>query len=178
MKRREILFTVAGVTIREYKTEDARSLQQVADFSSIARLTASLPHPYRRRDAEAWIRLCRRRYSNPLATERHYTIAIKNLVIGAIGVSRHGDEAEIGYWLTPTYWGKGIMTKVVRRFVPLVFRWWPIERCIARTFPENIASSRVVEKAGFERSAYQVRAVKKGSRWMDAIVFTRYRRKR
>ncbi len=170
------VFSVSGMTIREYQTTDVESLRRAANVPDIAVMTASMPYPYRRRDAVTWIQLCRRRYRQRPVNERHYVITCGQEVIGAVSASRHGDEAEIGYWLTPAYWGQGRMTKVVRKFVPFVFSWWPVVRVIGRTLLNNPASGRVLEKSGFYRTANEIHAVRKGQKWLDLLVYAKYRR--
>lgn len=165
---------IGSIVVREFQTTDDRALQRAANFASIARMTASLPSPYRLHHAQAWIALCRRRYARSTSTKRNFAICDGDQLIGAIGASRYGDEAEIGYWLTPEYWGKGMMTKVVRRLLPVVQQWWNITRVVARTFPENIGSRRVLEKNGFQQTALQLKGHRKGKQWLDIAVYTKY----
>jgi RimJ/RimL family protein N-acetyltransferase len=63
-------------------------------------------------------------------------------------------QALIGYGLLPAYRGRGLATRAVR----LVSRWAfdiGIPRLIAGTAPENVASQRVLTRAGFRREGYQ-----------------------
>ncbi|MGA2446338.1 MAG: GNAT family N-acetyltransferase [Opitutaceae bacterium] len=71
--------------------------------------------------------------------------------IGSIGVGFDAHGAVIGYVLGRAYWGRGLMPEAVRYVSawalaqPSLFRVWAF--CDA----ENLASSRVMEKAGFLR---------------------------
>ena len=75
-------------------------------------------------------------------------------VVGSIGVFRkdniHYCTAEMGYYIAEEYWGKGIMTKVVKEVCKYIFENTDIIRIFAEPFAYNIASCRVLEKAGFE----------------------------
>lgn len=52
---------------------------------------------------------------------------------------------EIGYWLGREFWGKGIASEAVRQFVAEV----PRRPLYARAASDNVASIRVLQKAGF-----------------------------
>ena len=61
-------------------------------------------------------------------------------------------RAEIGYALGSEHWNKGIATHVVKLVAETIFRERPeLERLEAVVDVENVASQRVLEKAGFER---------------------------
>lgn len=60
------------------------------------------------------------------------------------------ETADIGYAISVDYWGKGIATKVLKMAIPQIFNDFPlVKKLQAYTFPENKASQRVLEKAGF-----------------------------
>jgi len=58
------------------------------------------------------------------------------------------DDIEVGWWLAPELWGKGIATEAAR--VPLAFGFTCLNlvRIVAIALPENAASIRVMEKLG------------------------------
>ena len=59
---------------------------------------------------------------------------------------------EIGYGLNEEYRGRGIMTKVVKAVCSFIFeKRTDIEKIVASTREQNIASRRVLEKSGFVR---------------------------
>ncbi|RTR27804.1 N-acetyltransferase [Robertmurraya yapensis] len=57
-------------------------------------------------------------------------------------------SAEIGYVLSPEYWGKGITTEAAEALIRFGFEKMELVRIQARCMVDNIASSRVMEKAG------------------------------
>jgi ribosomal-protein-alanine N-acetyltransferase len=71
--------------------------------------------------------------------------------IGMIELRPQGHRAEVGYVLGRKYWNRGYMTEAVRAVVawalaqPHVYRVWAV--CDV----ENLASARVLEKAGMRR---------------------------
>ena len=58
-------------------------------------------------------------------------------------------NAEIGYGLEPEYWGKGYATEAVIAAVDWALKQPGVKRIEGETEPGNIASQRVLEKAGF-----------------------------
>jgi RimJ/RimL family protein N-acetyltransferase len=58
---------------------------------------------------------------------------------------------EIAYYLDPAYWGRGLATELVRESLALAFDELGLEDVGAFLKPENVASVRVLVKAGFER---------------------------
>ena len=57
-------------------------------------------------------------------------------------------RAEIGYALARQYWGQGLMTEAVRALLDYGFGTLHLNRIEARCDVENVASWRVMEKAG------------------------------
>lgn len=82
------------------------------------------------------------------------SICIDDRSMGFVSVlPGSGDErcrAEIGYALAVEYWGQGIATEALKLAIPQVFKDFPeVLRLQAFAAVENLASQRVLEKAGF-----------------------------
>jgi [ribosomal protein S5]-alanine N-acetyltransferase len=60
----------------------------------------------------------------------------------------HHKTAEIGYVISPEYWGKGLTPEASRELIRFGFEKMDLVRIQARCFVENIASQRVMEKVG------------------------------
>ncbi|ADU32401.1 GNAT family N-acetyltransferase [Evansella cellulosilytica] len=56
--------------------------------------------------------------------------------------------AEIGYVLSPDYWGKGITTEAAEKVIEFGFNKMDLVRIQAKCFVDNNASARVMEKIG------------------------------
>ena len=57
-------------------------------------------------------------------------------------------EAALGYRLRRAAWGKGYATEGVQALIHQGFTTWGLQRIVATTYEENLASRRVMEKAG------------------------------
>jgi [ribosomal protein S5]-alanine N-acetyltransferase len=74
------------------------------------------------------------------------------LPVGACGINYYSaqhQKAEIGYWLLPTYWRKGIMPEVIPVMVRHLFATWQLHRLEAVIEDGNEASCKLSEKLGF-----------------------------
>lgn len=71
--------------------------------------------------------------------------------IGDLGFKGYPPEGnvEIGYGLLPEYWGRGYATEAVCAAVEWALKQPGVTAVEAETEPDNAASQRVLEKAGF-----------------------------
>ena len=151
--------------IRKWKLSDAADLAAALSNKKILdNLRDGLPYPYTEQDGEDYI-------SDMLSANEDETFAFAitadNRVIGSIGVFRqeniHKQTAELGYYISEEYWGKGIMTEAVKQICEYVFSKSDIIRIYAEPFAYNIASCRVLEKAGFQyEGTLRSNAIKNG----------------
>jgi RimJ/RimL family protein N-acetyltransferase len=58
---------------------------------------------------------------------------------------------EIAYYLDPAYWSRGLATELVRESLAYAFEELHLAEVGAFVKPDNVASVRVLVKAGFER---------------------------
>lgn len=138
--------------IRRWELSDARDLATALSNKKIQdNLRDGLPYPYTEQDGKEFI-------SAMLAANENdtfaFAITVNGKVIGSIGAFRqtniHNKTAELGYYIAEEYWGKGIMTEVVKQLCDYVFSHTDIIRIYAEPFAYNIGSCRVLEKAGFQ----------------------------
>jgi RimJ/RimL family protein N-acetyltransferase len=73
-----------------------------------------------------------------------------DLLIGVIGAHLHGEaDIEVGYWLGREFHGHGYATEALTALTAALRRLLPHRRIIAECDPQNLASWRVLTKAGF-----------------------------
>lgn len=60
------------------------------------------------------------------------------------------DEVEVGYGFMPDYWGRGLATEITLACLEIARDLLGLESVVAITLPSNVASQRVMEKAGLE----------------------------
>ena len=64
------------------------------------------------------------------------------------GFWRDYPDAEIGWWLTPSHWGRGLATEAARCALRDAFERVGLERIVSVARVENVRSRRVMEKLG------------------------------
>lgn len=151
--------------IRKWELSDAKDLAAALSNKRVQdNLRDGLPYPYTEQDGKDFI-------SAMLSADKNETFAfaitVDNIVIGSIGIFRQGNihrqTAELGYYIAEEYWGKGIMTEAVKQICEYVFGNSDMIRIYAEPFAYNIASCRVLEKAGFQyEGTLRSNAVKNG----------------
>jgi RimJ/RimL family protein N-acetyltransferase len=104
-----------------------------------------------------------------------FAIDVDGEAVGCIGIFPQEDihrlNAEMGYWLSELYWGRGIMTAAIRRMVDYGFSTFDITRIYARPFGTNLASQRVLEKAGFTCEARFEKVLIKNGELLDEVIY-------
>ncbi|GAA0810646.1 GNAT family N-acetyltransferase [Spirilliplanes yamanashiensis] len=72
-------------------------------------------------------------------------------IIGHAGLQRldGSDDVELGYYLGRSSWGQGYATEAAHAILRYGFEQCGLQRVVAVVRPENAASRRVLEKAGF-----------------------------
>jgi ribosomal-protein-alanine N-acetyltransferase len=71
---------------------------------------------------------------------------------GACGINNYNaihEKAEIGYWLLPGFWRKGIIPEVIPIITAYLFSNWKLHRLEAVIEEGNEGSYRLAEKLGF-----------------------------
>ena len=59
------------------------------------------------------------------------------------------EEVEVGYRVAAAWWGRGIATEMASALVAVARDRLGLQEVVAFTLPDNVASRRVMEKAGF-----------------------------
>ena len=162
--------------LRDYRPDDKASVARQANNAKVwANVRDYFPHPYTEEHAEGWI-------AHATSTEpaSHFAIEADGRFAGGIGLKLQSDvdriSAELGYWLGEEFWGRGIATASIKGFVPWAFEAFPeLERIYATPFHWNVASSRALEKASFNKEGLMRRAAIKSGLIADLPLYATYR---
>ncbi|MBP2029494.1 ribosomal-protein-alanine N-acetyltransferase [Methanohalophilus levihalophilus] len=94
--------------------------------------------------------------SNYDGRDQIYALAVatknENSFIGSVGIGPDfsGDKYQIYWNILPQFWGKGLATEAVIRFMDYLLREVGLGKLVAYSHPDNIASAKVAEKAGMQ----------------------------
>ena len=159
---------IMNFELREWKLTDAASLAQNANNLNIwNNVRDYFPYPYSEEDGKQFIKTVLKKPKQTV----DFAVVVDGKAVGGIGIVLQNDVerigAEIGYWLGEKYWGQGIMTKAVKEMVEFVFLNFSLQKIYAPIFDFNIASQKVLQKAGFEREAILKQAAIKNDKIID-----------
>jgi ribosomal-protein-alanine N-acetyltransferase len=79
----------------------------------------------------------------------------------------------VGYWIDQARNGRGLASAAVEDVVAYAFGELELHRLEAGTLLDNVASQRVLEKAGFERIGIARRFLHINGDWRDFVLFQR-----
>ena len=92
-----------------------------------------------------------------------------------VGYLNHGRAAGrlwIGFTLLPEARGRGFASEAVLLLVDYLFLHTQDQRIQAETHPDNHASQRVLEKAGFQLEGRLRRTVFSRGQWRDTLMYS------
>lgn len=106
------------------------------------------------------------------------TVKPDDLAIGTIACRVRGRDVDFGYVLHRNYWGQGFATEAARAVVEWIWSLESIDRIWATCDVENLASARVLEKAGLSKEAVLPRSMVRpnlGAEPRDTLLYSRMR---
>ena len=139
------------VALRRFGAGDAGWVTEACQDDELHRWLP-LPRPYTERDARAYIRGNEREWGEGTRATFAIVDAATGKALGSIALSIHRPGlAEVGYWVRADRRRAGVATSAVRLLAGWAFRELRIDRLQLTTHPDNTASQRVAERAGFTR---------------------------
>lgn len=172
-KDKVVLECANGLRLRAPSRGDAEALAKHANNREVwLNLRDRMPHPYAVADAQAFIDVV-----SDQSPRLQFSIDVDGEVVGGIGLVPGEDierrTAEVGYWLGPEYWGRGIATAALERVCRYGFEELGLLRIFATPIAWNPASLRVLEKAGFQREGIMRNACVKDGKVADMILYAK-----
>lgn len=168
----ETIYTSERLTIRHFRNDDAEAVARHADNRNIAKnLRDAFPHPYTLADARRFIES-----ATSMQPQTYFCMAnAEDEAIGSIGFVLQKDverfSAEIGYWLSEDYWGRGIVSEAMRAVTRYAMKTHNLIRVYAAPFAHNVASCRVLEKCGYVLEGRLHRAAVKEGQVCDMLMY-------
>lgn len=126
--------------------EEWPELLTAINDEGLVRHLATAPWPYTAADARAFAGRPQERMLPQFFVTLPTTDGAK--LIGSAGLSRDGDNVELGYWIARAHWGQGFATEAARAVLGLA-KSLGHRRLVASHFTDNPASGKVLRKAGF-----------------------------
>jgi RimJ/RimL family protein N-acetyltransferase len=149
----KVLLETERMYFRQFREEDGRLLFELDGDPEVMRfISKGRPTPLAKIQNETVPRILKYYGQSPprgfWAAHLHQTdefIGWFSLLPGKISP----EEMELGYRLKRSVWNHGLATEGVLALVAKAFNAWGYEKISAHTMATNLASRRVMEKAGF-----------------------------
>jgi RimJ/RimL family protein N-acetyltransferase len=157
--------------VRFWRQDDLPDLLRHADNPKVAAtMRDRFPYPYTETDGRAWLDLA----TGPLS-DTNWAIEVTGEAAGGIGLVPQDDinagTAEVGYWLGETFWNRGIVTAALTAVTRHALTVLGYRRLFATVFAPNVASQRVLEKAGYRREGLLRRSAIKHGVVLDQMLY-------
>jgi RimJ/RimL family protein N-acetyltransferase len=153
------------VRLRMHRVEDLDRMHQGATDPVTLHWLGRIPEPYTREMAADF--LLHRSGGMAAGTDLHWMLADPDtdLLLGTVSLMHIAEGmAEVGYWSHPQARGRGVMTDAValacrHAFIAVEDGGLGLHRVHATAAVDNVASCRVLERAGFTRTGTEHRSV-------------------
>ena len=99
----------------------------------------------------------------------------KEELIGSVGfvhIAPKHASAELGYWISKDFQGRGIVSTSCQRLIDYGFKHLDLHRISMKIIPDNEKSLRIPQRLGFEQEGISREAFKVGERFYDLAVFS------
>ena len=163
------------VTLRKWEISDAEAVAKICDTMDRRWLGNDLPSPYTADDGRWFLENVV--FKNEGVNGIWRAVVVDGEVVANISVEKkQGIEeltGEIGYYLRPEFQNLGIMTEAAGQICELAFSELGIVRIVGRVFEPNIASRRVLEKAGFEREGIMKNAFTRNGNIYNGCIYAK-----
>lgn len=161
--------------LRPYRMSDAKVIAPLLNNWNVVKNLDTVPFPYELEHARGFIKKTNGEMKQKEPENFVYVIEIDGKAAGAIGVHhiKHSHKAEMGYWLAEEYWGKGIMTEAVKKFMAHIFTKFKLRRICAKAFVGNKGSARVMEKVGMKFEGIEKKGAFKKGKYIDLHVYAK-----
>ena len=160
------------LVLRSWTFDDVPAITEACRDPEIARWIPFVPVPYTQRDAAEYVEACL------AADDGRYPLAMTSKeddkLLGSIDLRVNAMQTgHIGYWVAREARGRGVCTHALR----VLCRWAIDELRLGRlelvTDPDNFASQRVAEKAGFQREAVlRAHLIHRDGSRRDSVMFS------
>lgn len=176
------IFTTPRLLVRPLHPQDAPSMSAAANNPSVTKyMSLGFPSPYTLDTAHGWISM---NQAPPVLNWAICLASFPSTVIGGCGLKPGVDVqmhcAEVGYWISEEFWGRGLITEMLGGLTEWVFtaerskmaggdgRW---TRLWGGIFEGNVASMRCFEKCGYVREGVLRGAVEKHGERCGLVVY-------
>lgn len=147
----DVMLKTERLTLRPWRESDLEDFYEYARVDGVGQMAGWMPH----RD----IGESKRILTRFIQGKHIFALEYQGKVVGSLGVEEYNEALypeladrqgrELGYVLSKTCWGQGLMPEAVKAAIDWLFREEKLDFIIVGHFEQNRQSRRVIEKCGF-----------------------------
>lgn len=147
-----VILKTDRLILRPWKEMDLDDFYEYASVDRVGQMAGWLPHKS--------IQETQKILSIFIDNRQTFAIEMQGKVIGSIEVKQYKESSypeleniqgrELGYVLSQSYWGQGIMPEAVKAVIEYLFKIENYDFILCGSYEENKQSARVIEKCGFQ----------------------------
>jgi len=170
----DLVLVTSRLRLRPLRDSDADDLWPFVSDPELPRMMSWTAHT-ERSETLAFIASTREAFAR--GTDIAWAIEIDGRAVGVISLDGiqfavrawRVDSAELGYWIAPPLWGKGMMTEAAHAVLGCAFETIGLHKITVGCIAENVGSRRVIEKLGFRLSGRREDDVWRDGRWWSML---------
>lgn len=142
--------------LREFTLKDIEALYQIRTNPEVLKSIFKEPMKLMQESIDL-VNKMRDDFENSAGINWAMTWKTSGEIVGVVGLWRMIREhyrAEVGYTLRPEYWNKGVVSEGLNAVMDWAFNQLNLHTIEANLDPNNKASERVLQKAGFIKEGY------------------------
>ena len=161
------------VCLRPWRSDDLAAVEEASRDRAITTIT-TVPDAFTPDVGVAWIERQWKRARDGAGVTFAIADAATDEAIGFIGLFvERQRRAAIGYWVLERARGRGTALRAVQLLVPWAFEELGIERLEITVTPDNRASQRVAEQAGFQAEGLLRSYARYSGKRLDLVMYSR-----
>ncbi len=169
-----MVFETVDLVIREFVPEDWRAVHAYAQDPEVVRYELWGPNTEAETRAFVELAIAAQREVPRRTFELAVTLRATGALVGAAGIRVREPahrEGDIGYALNRTFWRRGYGTQIARGLVGFGFGRLGLHRIWATCHVDNVASAKVLERAGLQLEG-RLRASRLArDGWRDSLLY-------
>lgn len=161
--------------IRDYVKEDLEMVHQLVQSPEIYEHQSWGPNSFE--DSKNHVGQCLQQQMESPRQSFEFCITDRSTkeIIGAIGLrirSSFNRSGDLGYWIRRDLWGHGLATEATQRIIQFGFDDLNMNRLWATASTKNLASLRVLQKAGMQREGLMRQDILVRGQFRDSVLMS------
>lgn len=169
-----MILQIKRVKLRKLRISDARFISENAKDKDVIKYTFIIAPPFGLKEAKKFIRKTQQEMHKKKAYEFAIELKETKELIGTINllnINIKNKNADIGFWLAKSYWGKGLAKETLNLILDFGFKKLKLKKIQARVLHKNKATQKLLEKIGFKLEGRLRKKTFFKNQWFDDLIY-------